>query len=99
MRVRVTKPITIHGRYYATGDIVESTPQIDSYRRMLRWEKVDGSTPLRSEEALMAELAGDLSGDSELAGLKKKDLVALAKERGLPVAAKATRKDLIELLG
>ena len=97
MRVRVTKPITIHGRYYATGDIVESTPQIDSYRRMLRWEIVGDSTPLKSEEALMAELAGD--GDADLAGLKKAELVALAEERGLPVAAKATRKDLIELLG
>ncbi len=96
MRVRVTKPITIHGRYYATGDIVESTPQIDSYRRMLRWEKVGDSTPLRSEEALMADLADDLS---DVSGLKKVELVALAKERGLPVAAKATRKDLIELLG
>ena len=97
MKARVTKPITIHGRYYATGDIVESTPQIDSYRRMLRWEIVGDSTPLKSEEALMAELAG--SGDADLAGLKKAELVALAKERGLPVAAKATRKDLIELLG
>ena len=96
MRVRVTKPITIHGRYYATGDIVESTPQIDSYRRMLRWEKVGDSTPLRSESALMADLADDLS---DVSGLKKAELVALAEERGLPVAAKATRKDLIELLG
>ena len=96
MRVRVTKPITIHGRYYATGDIVESTPQIVSYRRMLRWEIVDDSTPLRSEEAVMADLADDLS---DVSGLKKAELVALAKERGLPVAAKATRKDLIELLG
>ena len=98
MRWRVTNPITVYGRYYATGEVVDIDPNthLDSYRRMLRWEKVDDSTPLRSEKALMADLADDLS---DVSGLKKAELVALAEERGLPVAAKATRKDLIELLG
>ena len=91
MKWRVTKPITIQGRYYAAGEVVEASPQIDSYRRMLHWVAVDDDTPttkLQSEAP-----AGDLSG------LRKAELVALAEERGLPVPAKSTRKDLIALLG
>jgi hypothetical protein len=77
MAVRVTKPITKFGRYYAAGEIIDTpTPVEASLARLLQWETVSDSKPvsgLRKPE--LVQLAED--GGLDVAGLTKAEIVQL----------------------
>ena len=47
MAIRVTRPITKYGRYYAAGEILDEplTSVERSLKNLLQWEKVDDPEP------------------------------------------------------
>ena len=82
MAIRVTNPITKHGRYYAAGEIIEQPTQSEhSYRRLYGWELVDDS---KTEPQPQKKLG-------------KPQLVELARERGFDVVG-LTKAEIVELL-
>ena len=69
MAIRVTKPITKHGRVYAAGEIIDNpTSSEQSMRRLYQWEIIRDSAPQPPPRKL-----------------GKPQLVQLARERGLDV--------------
>jgi hypothetical protein len=84
MKFRVTQPKTVYGRYYGLNEIVDIH---------------DGSPGDSSVSRSLARLYKwePVSGDPK--PLTKPDLYALAEKRGVEVPAKATKKELLELLG
>ena len=61
MAVRVTRAITVYGRYYAVGEVLESTPVVDSLRRLYGWEVVP--EPKRGLSSLSKAELLDLADD------------------------------------
>ena len=81
MALRVTLPITKHGRVYAAGEIIDNpTSREQSLGRLLKWETV--SEPAASIRALgkpaLIQLAQERGLD--VAGLRKSDLVELLED-------------------
>lgn len=84
MKLLVTKPITSNSHYYALSDTVETTvAQAGSFRRLYGWTIVED----------------DPADETSVAQLKKAELLDLAHTRGVEVPAKATKKDILILLG
>ena len=77
MRLRVTRPITSHGRYYEAGEVVEmDAGQAHSFMRLYGWEQVD--------DPFTDPAPGPISTDGpEYADWYKSDLQAEAESRGL----------------
>jgi len=69
MGLRVTKPVTKHGRYYPKGEVIDDPSSTEqSLGRMFGWEQVKDSAPSlgglkKSELVQIAEDRGlDVSG-------------------------------------
>jgi len=76
MGLRVTKPVTKYGRYYASGDIIDQPSSTEqSLGRMYGWEQVNDSAPSLGgmKKAELVQLAEDRGLD--VSGLTKKDLL------------------------
>ncbi len=77
MAIRVTKPITKYGRYYAAGEIItDPSGEEWSMFRLYGWEKVDDPEPLAGllKPALL-QLAQDRG--LETGELTRKQLIEL----------------------
>jgi hypothetical protein len=77
MAIRVTKPVTKFGRYYAAGDIVDDPTAVElSLARLFMWETVDDSKPLGGlRKPELVQLAEDDGLD--VSGLTKAQIVEL----------------------
>ncbi len=77
MAIRVTKPVTKYGRYYAAGETISEPSGLEwSMYRLLGWEQVDDSKPLSGmNKTQLLQLADGL----ETAGLTRKQLIELLK--------------------
>ena len=78
MAIRVTRPITKYGRYYAAGEVIdEPTPVEASLSRLLQWEQVEDPKPSVGKlgKPALVELAVD--GGFDVAGLTKAQIVEL----------------------
>jgi len=75
MAIRVTKPITKYGRYYAAGEVLPEPSGLEwSMCRLYGWEKVEDPKPLgQMTKTQLLQLADD--GGLETAGLTKKQLI------------------------
>lgn len=78
MALRVTKPVTKHGRVYRHGDVIDNpTSGEQSLARLFQWETVRDSSPslagLRKPELIeLAEARG-----FDVSGFTKTELVAI----------------------
>jgi len=78
MALRVTKPVTKYGRYYAAGTVIDEPTSVEaSMGRLLQWETVVAPEPslaaLRKPE--LVQIAQERGLD--VSGLNKSELVAL----------------------
>lgn len=79
MALRVTKPVTKHGRVYAAGEIIDNPTSVEqSLGRLFGWETVSDPSP-------------------QLAGLRKPQLVELARDGGFDVEG-LTKSEIVDLL-
>ena len=76
MAIRVTQPITKHGRYYAAGEIIDNPTSVErSLARLNKWETV--SDPAPSYSGLTKPQLVDLAAERgvDVAGLRKAEII------------------------
>ncbi len=75
MAIRVTKPVTKYGRYYAAGEVLtDLTGEEWSMYRLYGWEKVSDPEPIgQLNKPDLLQLAQDRGLETD--GLTKKQLV------------------------
>ena len=79
--LRVTHPITKHGRVYAAGETIDQPTSVErSLARLLKWETIVAPAPDLSglRKPQLVQLAADRGLD--VAGLTKNEIIDLLEE-------------------